>query len=274
MSSQTGVGSISAISRFPVKSMMGEQLDAVDITLGGLVGDRAYALLDQADGKVVSAKNPLKWPGLFDYRAAFVEPPRADQARPPVRITLPDGTVTTSDQADASEILSRVLGRPVNLTAKAPAPPTLEEYWPEIDDSAYRDTVTDEALLVGTFFDCATVHLLTTATLDCLREAYPSGRFEANRFRPNIVVATPPGVTGFVEDAWVGRRLTLGGLVRLRITGPCPRCIMATLAQGDLPRDIGILRTVLQENQRCVGVYAVVERGGTIRCGDPVRLEG
>ncbi len=274
MSSHAGVGSITAIARFPVKSMMGEQLDAVDVTPGGLLGDRAYALLDQADGKVVSAKNPLKWPGLFDYRAAFVEPPRADQALPPVRITLPDGTVMTSDQADAAEMLSRALGRPVNWAAKAPDPPTLEEYWPDIDDSAYRDTVTNEALLVGTFFDCATVHLLTTATLDCLREAYPSGRFEANRFRPNIVVATPPGAAGFVEDAWVGRRLTLGERVRLRITGPCPRCIMATLAQGDLPRDIGILRTVMQQNQRRVGVYAAVERGGTIRHGDPVRLAG
>jgi hypothetical protein len=34
----------------------------------------------------------------------------------------------------------------------------------------YRDTVTDFELPEGTFFDLAVVHLLTTATLDRLRE--------------------------------------------------------------------------------------------------------
>ena len=49
----------------------------------------------------------------------------------------------------------------------------------------YRDTVTDFELPEGTFFDCAVVHVLTTATLDRLRELYPQGRFEVRRFRPN-----------------------------------------------------------------------------------------
>jgi len=49
--------------------------------------------------------------------------------------------------------------------------------------------------------------------------------------------------------------------------------VMTTLAQGDLARDPGILRTAAQHNQVNVGVYAAVVRGGTIRRGDPVMLE-
>jgi len=106
-----------------------------------------------------------------------------------------------------------------------------------------------------------------------LRELYPQGRFEARRFRPNIVLEPSSSEKGFVEDQWVGRTLVIGDEVRIDITGPCPRCVMTTLPQGDLPKDPGILRTVAQHNQVNVGVYGVVLQGGTIRRGDPVRGE-
>ncbi len=117
------------------------------------------------------------------------------------------------------------------------------------------------------------VHLLTTATLDQLRELYPQGRFEVRRFRPNIVVQLASGENSFAENVWVGHRLTIGDEVRLNITGPCGRCVMTTLAQGDLSKDPGILRTAAQHNQANVGVYAAVVRDGTIRRGDPVRID-
>jgi uncharacterized protein YcbX len=117
------------------------------------------------------------------------------------------------------------------------------------------------------------VHLLTTATVDRLRELYPPGRFEVRRFRPNIVVETASGVKDFVENAWIGRTLAIGDAVRLSITGPCPRCVMTTLPQGDLAKDPGILRTAAQHNHANVGLYAAVVRGGTVRRGDPIRLE-
>jgi len=259
--------------RYPVKSMMGEELNAADITERGVLGDRAYALVDRSDGKVASAKNPRKWPALFDFRAAYVHPPRPGEKLPPVRITLPNGTVVTSEQGDLDQLLSDALGRRVALETRAPETPHLEEYWPDMEGLAHREVVTDEATLAGTFFDLAVLHLLTTATIDRLRELYPQGRFEVRRFRPNIVVEIPSGEKSFVENGWVGRTITLGDEVRLRITEPCPRCVMTTLPQGDLSKDPGILRTAAQHNQVSVGVYAAVLRGGTIRRGDPVRLE-
>jgi len=259
--------------RYPVKSMMGEDLNAADLTERGLLGDRAYALVDPSDGKVASAKNPRKWPTLFDFRAAFMTPPRRGEKLPPVRITLPNGDHVSSEQGDRDQILSQALGREVALTTSAPDAPSLEEYWPDIEGLAHRETVTDESTLAGTFFDLSVLHLLTTATLDRLRELYPQGCFEARRFRPNIVVEAGSGEREFVENAWIGRTLAIGVDVRVRITGPCPRCVMTTLPQGDLPKDPGILRTAAKHNQVNVGVYADVVRGGTIRRGDAVRLE-
>ena len=135
---------------------------------------------------------------MFCFRAAFVDPPQSGVDVPPVRITLPDGAIVTSDQADISQILSRALSREVTFAAAIVARPrgsiaNAEEYWADIEGLEHRDIVTDFALPERTFFDTAVVHVLTTATLDCLREAYPPGRFEARRFRPNIVVQTENG---------------------------------------------------------------------------------
>src|SRR5919204_731373 len=99
-SAHVALGSVVSLWRYPIKSMMGEELNATEVTERGLLGDRAYALVDSSDRKVASAKNPRKWPRLFDFRAAFVDAPRAGGPVPPVRITLPDGTSLTSEQAD------------------------------------------------------------------------------------------------------------------------------------------------------------------------------
>jgi uncharacterized protein len=280
------LGSVVSLWRYPVKSMMGEELNAAEITERGLLGDRAYALVDSSDGKVASAKNPRKWPQLFDFRAAFVDSPRPGAKVPPVRITLPEGRGVSSDQSDVNQILSRALNREVTLDAierghrevvestfPNPWTPKAEEYWPDMEGLDYRDTVTDFNLPEGTFFDCAVVHLLTTATVDRLRELYPEGRFEVRRFRPNIVVETASGgVKDFVENAWIGRTLGMGDAVRLSVTGPCPRCVMTTLPQGDLAKDPGILRTAARHNHANVGLYASVVRGGPVRRGDAIGL--
>ena len=87
------------------------------------------------------------------------------------------------------------------------------------------------------------------------------------------IVETATGGKDFVENGWIGRTLALGDAVRLSITGPCPRCVMTTLPQADLPRDPGILRAAAQHNHANVGVYASVLRGGQVRRGDAIRLE-
>src|SRR6202023_4302609 len=116
---QNELGSIVSLWRYPVKSMMGEELNAAEVTKGGLLGDRAYALVDSSDGKVASAKNPRKWPRLFDFRAALADAPRTGVKVPPVRITLPDCTIVNSEQPDLHQIFSKVLKREVTFDAIA-----------------------------------------------------------------------------------------------------------------------------------------------------------
>jgi len=275
-SGQARVGTVAALWRYPVKSMMGEELNSCDITDRGLLGDRQFAVVDRSTGKVGGAKNPRKWGNFFDFRAAYAEPPKAGAKMSPVRITLPDGTAVTSGQGDLEQVLSRAFGRDVAFAEARPGDrspaATAEEYWPDMAGLDYRDTVTDFEMPAGTFFDIAVVHLVTTATIDHLRALYPQGRVEARRFRPNIVVSTGPEQPGFAENDWIGHTVAIGDSVRLGITEPCPRCVMITLPQGDLPKDPGILRTAAQHNAVNVGVYASVLSGGTIRRGDAVTL--
>src|SRR6266851_4233663 len=137
-SAQVALGSVVSLLRYPVKSMMGEELNAAEVTKRGLLGDRAYALVDSSDGKVASAKNPRKWPHLFDFRAAFVESARAAAKVPPVRIALPDGATVTSDQGDLNQIISKALNCEVTLRAAQRGAVNAEEYWPDMEGLDHR----------------------------------------------------------------------------------------------------------------------------------------
>jgi uncharacterized protein len=273
-------GTVVSLWRYPVKSMMGEELNSSYITERGLIGDRTYAVVDKQTGKVASAKNPRKWGNLFDFRSMFIDSPTDDvNDIPPVRITFPDGSNIFSDRKEDDDMdyrLSAVFDREVRLMKSSGfEEPSYEEYWPNIDGLARTDQVTDEAMPSKTFFDIAVIHILTTSTINRLRELYPEGRFEVRRFRPNIVVESgyKEKKNDFIENSWVGKKMIIGKDIVLNVTAPCTRCVMITLPQGDLPQDTGILSTVAKYNQVHVGVYASVERSGTIHRGDTVRIE-
>ena len=280
----TGLGTVLSLWRYPVKSMMGEELNAADVTERGILGDRVYALFDPSSGKVASAKNPLKWARLFDCRAAFIDPPVLGSPMPSVRITLPDGSLVTSAEVELEPKLSQVFGREVRFASAAPEKSSFEEYWPDIEGLAHREMVTDEPMPPRSFFDFGFIHLLTTRTLNRLQELYPQGRFEVRRFRPNIVVEPTSSAKDFVENAWIGRTVSIGDAIQLKVVGPCSRCVMTTLPQGDLLKDPGILRTIALHTPRIeaegigvlsanVGVYADVLRGGRIRRGDLLKMD-
>jgi uncharacterized protein len=275
--SSAATGTVVSLWRYPVKSMMGEELNSSLVTERGLIGDRTYAIIDKQTGKVASAKNPRKWGKLFDFRSMFVDSLYNVNDIPPVRITFPDGSNIFSDhnEDDMDSSLSKVFDREVRLMkASAFEEPSYEEYWPDIDGLAQREKVTEEAMPSRTFFDIAVLHLLTTSTINRLRELYPEGRFEVRRFRPNIVVeSASEEKNDFIENSWIGKKLTIGEDIVLKVTAPCTRCVMITLPQGDLPQDLGILSTVARYNQVHVGVYASVHNGGTIHRGDSIYFE-
>jgi uncharacterized protein YcbX len=289
------VGTVDELWRFPVKSMLGEELDAADLSQRGVVGDRAYALRDKQTGKVASAKHAKLWPDLLKCRASFVEPPRAGSEVPPVRIDLADGTSVLSDAPDIDVVLSRFFGRDVELASAADHGYTIDQYHPDVDDydpEGHQDEVVEaqlgaaffnerglpSAVPEDSFFDLYPVSVLTTSTLDRLGELEPESDFDARRFRMNVIVGLPEH--GFVENDWVGHSIAIGDQVRLGVALPDPRCCMPSVEQENLPRDPKILKALARHNRidvagalfPCAGVYAVAESTGTIRRNDRVSL--
>jgi uncharacterized protein YcbX len=295
MDSNEPAGTVRALWRFPVKSMLGEQLDAADFGPEGIVGDRAYALRDRETGKVASAKHPKLWPNLLQCRAAFAEPPRAGEDTPPVRIELADGTTVQSDAADADDVLSRFFGRDVELAQAAQNGYTIDQYHPDEEDydpDGHRDEVVEARLGAaffndrglpsvvgeGSFFDLFPLSVLTTSSLERFGALEPGISWDPRRFRMNVIVETPE--PGFVENDWVGHSIAVGADVRLGIALPDPRCVMPSLANDDLPRDPRVLKSLAKHNRLdvagalfpCAGVYAVAEAAGTVDQGDRVTV--
>ena len=267
------VGAVAELWRFPVKSMGGERLEEAFITGQGMLGDRGFALFDTETNTVVCASNTRHFPGLMNWRAGFLEPPEADTALPPVRITLPDGTSGTSDSPALPALLSSYCGRSVTLIRTVP------DSHRTMQSTFFAGIGLECVSPAGTFVDLCPVSVISTATLAALSLARTGSRFDPRCFRMNVVVTTLAG--GFVDNTWVGRQLTLGGQLRLAVMMPDPRCVVTTLPQGDLPGDPAILRAVAQVNSLpvgtgsplpCAGVYATVAHPGPVRCGAPVWL--
>ncbi|MFC6881717.1 MULTISPECIES: MOSC domain-containing protein [Actinomadura] len=272
-------GTAVALRRYPVKSMLGEELPSVEVAATGLAGDRGWALLDAETGRVASAKSPRLWRDLLTMSAV------ADGDG--VRIVLPDGRTVRSGDARADAELSEALGRRVTLTDTRPEGATLARAVPDqVLAAGITAEVEDEEVVLGqgsppgTFVDFAPVHLVGTATLAAIAEAGERGVMEAARYRPNIVLDTGDGA-GFGENDWVGRDLRVGEAV-LRVMAPTPRCSVPTLEHGTLPRDTGALRIPARLNlvepvpgmgpRPCAGVYAQVVTPGRVNAGDPFRL--
>lgn len=241
----TKVGEVTELWRYPVRSLRGECLAAIEVGLDGVVGDRGYGIADPETGELVSAsQGKRRWRGLVTMSARYDGVPRDGATPPPVEIEAADGTTLRSDHADADLKLGQILGRPARLaragTVKAP-------------------------------YGYAPVHLLTSASLRAFSGHYPRSRFAPERFRPNVLVDTGR-LEGFVENGWIGRVLAVGEELRLVVGDHCVRCVMTTLAQGSLPQDPAILQVVNETNKTHAGIYADVTKGGTAKVGDPVVL--
>jgi uncharacterized protein len=273
------IGVVKDLFRYPVKSMQGERLSAVDIGAQGVIGDRAYALCE-ANGRVVTAK---KWATMLEFSSRYDAPPTSG-ALAPLRITLPDGRTIQAQAPDTSAVLSAVLGRPVVLERAQSDQPSHAEIDPT---TVFGDVPVENvlpgrtaammpdafALPSGTFFDSASIHIVASGTLAHLHTLIGAdAQVDPRRFRPNMVVETALGVEGFMEDDWLEGTLEVGERVRIVQLRPTLRCVMTTHRQADLVRDLRILRTAVQHHHDHVGVWASIGTGGTIRVGDPVVL--
>ena len=277
------LGTVTKLRRYPVKSMLGEDVGTSEVTRAGLARDRRLAVISRKTGKVASAKYPRLWRDLLTLCAVALD----EAGRDEVRIILPDGKMIWSTDADVDEVLSGLLNEPVTLTATPPPGASLDRAVPE---AVLRDGIAAQvpAAVIeigagspgGTFVDFAPLHLLTTSTLDRIAELSPYRKADLERYRPNIVIRT--AMPGFTENEWLDRDLRVGDELVVRVVARTPRCAVPTLVHGDLPRNTEALRVLARHNrvpplssldpEPCAGVYAEVLSPGRIRAGDLVRL--
>jgi uncharacterized protein len=278
---------VQQIWRYPVKSMIGEQVADARFEPNGIVGDRAWAVRDEVRGGIRGAK---KIGALMELAAAYTDGPGST-----VTITMPDGSSTTTTAADAAARVSAALAHEVTLWPLQPASdrdhyrrgaPDSDDLMEELnaifgreegeplpDLSGFPPEILEYESPLGTYVDAFPVLLLSTSALASLAAAVPSSVIDVRRFRPNLVVDTGEA-TGHPEFDWVGRQVRVGD-VELRIDMACPRCVMVTRrVDDDLPADRAVLRHIVKDLDQNVGVYATVTTPGTVRAGDTVEVLG
>ena len=261
---------VGSLHRYPVKSMLGEAVTTLTVGYDGVEGDRRLALIDGETGRVASAKQARLWRQLLKCTASI--------EGEHVRVRLPDGTEVRPGQDGFDDAFSALVSRPVRLAIRRPAGASLERADPEQVLDRGLDAVVDAPLLElgeatpgDSFVDLAPLHAITTATLQRIGT-------EAERYRPNMVVVTPPGYSAYTENDWAEKTFAVG-TARLKGMGATPRCVIPTLEHGDLGRAVHALRTPATENLvdsfglgrlPCAGAYFAVVTEGTINLGDPI----
>lgn len=296
-------GQVTALWRYPVKSLGGEQLEQIDIGARGLHGDRLWAVRDLERDVTATAR---RIPALLGATARYAHPVGADAGpgnAPEVEITFPDGSVCSSSDPDVHTKLSELADRDVRLTALPPADDTslhklskderenmsiaaLRKDFGVAEGEKFPDMsmfrVTDLTLLgrystpPGMFVDLAPVHVMTLTSLATIGAELGGDpddtHVDARRFRPNILLALANPEDGLPESQWTGGRLSLGGAV-LAVTMPTIRCVVPSRAQPGIEVDRRITKAVASRAGRCLGTYCWVNVGGAVSVGDEATLK-
>lgn len=304
------IGTVRSLHRYPVKSMAGESLNESQVGHDGLLGDRAFALRDEQAGELRSARKwPRLLQCSARYRS---EPgvgalPPADITLPDGTTTCSDDprvsellsrwlglSATFHARRPASDkqhyrranlgasaagllakspALSKVLNRLARVGANGDQ---MRQEFGREDDEPLPDLsgmpgVFEYVSPPGTYFDAFPIHVITSASLASLRARHPGGDWDPRRFRANVIIESNGSQAGYPEAAWSGRALRIGE-VELACVVATPRCNMVMQAQGELPKDALILRTIVREAEQNLGVYARVTRAGRVRVGDSAEL--
>lgn len=271
---------LAQIWRYPVKSMIGAVVDAAEVSMLGIVGDRVWALRDLERGGIRGAK---KLKGLMQFAA------RHDGDG--VVVTLPDGREVSSADADVDGVLSSALGHRVGLES-LPADGNLEHFLRGPRDSddpmaelravfgrepdeplpnfaAFPPEIVQYESPPGTHYDCWPLMVMTSQALAALARAVPGSNTDVRRFRPSLVVDTG-GEPGHPEFGWKGRTARIG-TVRVEFLDPCPRCVMVThQVDGSVGEDREVLRHIVRDLDQNLGIYARILEPGSLRSGDAV----
>ena len=248
-------GRISAIFRYPVKSMAGELLDVARLSWHGIEGDRRLAFRRLDDKSGFPWLTASKLPQLLLYKPFRRE----------------SNTVDSNANSKNGELLPTHVRTPDGKEYELRSDELREEI-----SSRYGSDVELMNLKHG-IFDEACISVISLGTVHCV--ARESGRgvdlCDLRRFRPNVVIETD-SAEPFAEDRWVGRTLMFGedkSSAAIGITMKDERCVMVNFDPDTAERDSEVMKTVVRMNQNYAGVYGTVVRAGELRVGQVVTLK-
>jgi uncharacterized protein len=238
------LGRISALFRYPVKSMAGELLDVARLSWHGIEGDRRFAFRRLTDKSGFPWLSASKLPQLLLYK-----PFGRDSGAPellPTHVRTPEGKEYELRSDELRQEISSRYGSDLELMN-----------------------------LKHGIFDEACVSVICLGTVHCIERE--SGRtLDLRRFRPNVVIETG-SAKPFEEDQWVGRTLMFGegnSPAAVRVTLRDERCVMVNFDPDTVERDSEVMKTIVRINENCAGVYGTVVSAGELRVGQVVTLEG
>jgi uncharacterized protein YcbX len=244
------VGRVSAIFRYPVKSMAGELLDVARLGWHGIEGDRRFAFRRLADKSGFPWLSASKLPQLLLYKPLRLDSNANNENGEllPTHVRTPDGKEYGLQSDELRQEISSRFGSDVELMN-----------------------------LKHGIFDEACISVISLGTVQGI-ERGSARDIDRRRFRPNIVIETN-STEPFAEDAWVGRTLIFGE----GSSGPAPpaaigitmkdeRCVMVNFDPDTAEKDSEVMKTVVRMNENYAGVYATVITAGELRVGQVVTL--
>ena len=250
---------VSALIRYPVKSLQGEPVEAAVLEPDGLLGDRCWGIRDELTGRILTARRA---PELLFGSAAL-----GDDGLPV--ITLPDSVTCHGPGPATDEALSDWLGRPVRLVGSGELPAARAEFFADATDDASQ--AIEWTMPEGRFVDAMPLLVLTTASLRTAAALYPEGDWNVRRFRPNVLLEVAED--GWVEDGWCDSvELRIGPTARIAPRQPCVRCTMVTRPQPELGDDRDVFRTLARSRGGTFGAWSAITGTGTVQVGDVVAL--
>jgi uncharacterized protein len=241
---------VTALYRYPVKSLRGTSLQASRVERLGLAGDRRWMVVDAAGKFQTIREHPvmtqIEATARDDGSLVLSHPAHGSvvvavpiaTSNKLVRVWRDDVEAVPSDAA-AGQFLSKILGLSAELVYLAnPGARPVDPTFGQPGDATG-------------FADGFPVLLTSTMSLNDLNSRLPV-KAEMRRFRPNIVIS---GARPWTEDTWRTIRI---GAVTFRVVKPCARCVVTTRDP-----DTGV-QTDPREPLKTLGSFHRAANGGVI----------
>jgi len=258
---------LSAINKYPVKSLKAVSLLSASIDDFGIVNDRRWMLVDENGKFITQREYPVM--GIisveehdeflrFNHAGALLLDVPVDAFTFSVKVSVwRDEVHALKAESKVNEWFSRILGIKAALV-----------YMPT---SAFRqvDRVFADYDQRVSFADGFPFLLISEASLADLNSRLTIP-VSMSRFRPNLVVS---GCEAFAEDQWKKIRI---GHIEFELVKPCSRCIMTTIDEGSLKYGKEPLKTLAGYRRNefgvCFGQNSVHQNTGLLNVGDSIEL--